>query len=236
MLRPVEYDWGVRSQVEAAVLSEVAASVRRGEPPSDERFDELLPEGARNLAGMFWTPVAVAMKASAWLDELGVATVLDVGSGVGKFCALAALAGKAHFTGVEHRARLVPLATELARALGVGERARFFQGTLGETPLPAVDAYYFYNPFGENVYGPEDHLDEDVLLTPSRYSKDVSAALALLEAAPVGTVLVTYNGLGAHAPPSYRPLRTESIGASELSLLRREQSRRLYLVGSSAEP
>lgn len=220
--------------VETALLADVARAVRRGEPVADELFDALLPDGARDLAGMFWTPVEVALKAAAWLDEEKVATVLDVGSGVGKFCVLAALAGKAHFTGVEHRKRLVPLATRLAAELGVADRVRFVEGTLGETAMPKAGAYYFYNPFGENVYGPEDHLDEDVLLTPARYAKDISAALALLEAAAPGTVLVTYNGFGAHAPPSYRPLRWETVGASELSMWRRDEPRKLYLVRTTS--
>lgn len=169
------------------------------------------------VSTQFWTPLAVAWQATHWLRELGARSVLDIGSGAGKFCVAAHLAGGLRCTGLEQRARLVEAARQLARVFEVEEQVCFLHGALGEVPLPEVDAYYMYNPFGENLFGPDDHLDEDVELGTGRYSRDLSAAESLLDGAPVGTVLLTYNGFGGDVPSSYRAIRVDD---SRLNVLR----------------
>ena len=72
---------------EQAIAEQLAA----GLPVSDARFDRLLPPGLVRLAALHFTPVAVALRAAAWLTEDGADQVADLGAGVGKFC----LVGKA---------------------------------------------------------------------------------------------------------------------------------------------
>ena len=194
---------------EPLAASVVASALRMGICPTERAFDEFLPLELRAVSLQHWTPLFVAIRVAAWLDELQVRTVVDIGSGAGKFCVAVALAGKARPVGIEHRARLIVAARDLARAFDVEERATFIDGTFGEIQVPDADAYYLYNPFGENLFGCEDHLDRDVELGDQRYRRDVASAEHLLRSARVGTVLLTYNGFGGLVPASYEEVRMD---------------------------
>jgi hypothetical protein len=80
---------------------------------------------------------------------------------------------------------------------------------LRETCLPATDAYYLYNPFGENLHGPGGYLADDVELSCERYALDISRVQSTFRCAPRGTIVITYNGFGGCMPASYEPLRIE---------------------------
>jgi 23S rRNA G2445 N2-methylase RlmL len=151
----------------------------------------------------------VALRAVQWFEELGVRTVVDIGSGAGKFCVAAALAGRCRFIGVEQRPRLVEAARELARRFRVDDRVHFSQGAFGDVALPEADAFYLFNPFGENLYGSGSHIDETVELTEERYVRDVFTTEVFLEHARVGTLVVTYNGFGGMLPDTYRKVRVD---------------------------
>jgi predicted RNA methylase len=187
---------------------ELADAIRRGAEPDDDLFDRFLPVRLRVASGMFWTPLVVAARAAAWLTEVGAASVVDIGSGAGKFCVAAALTSRCHYTGVEHRPRLVAAAGRLARQFGVDDRVAFQVGRLDEG-LPAADAYYLYNPFGENRFGPDGHLDDEVELGEARYRADIAAVEALLRDAPTGTHVITYNGFGGAVPARYVQVRVD---------------------------
>jgi predicted RNA methylase len=207
----------------------VAATLRAGRFPTDSTFDRLLPHDLRRLSGEHWTPLAAVVRAAQWLDELGVRTVVDIGSGAGKFCVAAALAGRCRLIGVEHRARLVASARELARALRVDERVEFAHRVFGQDPLPAADAYYVYNPFGENVFGSEHPFGEDVDVSEARYARDVAALEDMLQSAPAGTYFLTYNGFGGRVPYTYERVRIDRELPSVLCLWR--QIGRLHVPG-----
>lgn len=187
----------------------IAAEIRSGRWPDDEEFDRCLQPDLQAMSVYYWSQLAVAACAARWLKRLGVETVVDIGSGVGKFCVAAALATRCRFVGVEQRTRLVLAADALAAAFDVSDRVRFERGTFGADAVPAADVYYFYNPFGENLFPYEDRLDLEVELNSYRYVECVSAAEALLRRAPVGTYLLTYNGFGGRVPTSYAPIMGE---------------------------
>lgn len=187
----------------------IAAGIRRGRWPTDEEFDRCLDGELQVMSACYWSQLAVAARAARWLRQLGVETVVDIGSGAGKFCVAAALATRCRFVGVEQRTRFVTAANALAAAFGVADRVRFERGTFGEDPVPVADLYYFYNPFGENLFPFEDRLDLEVELSSSRYIACVAAAEDLLRRAPVGTYLLTYNGFGGRVPASYAPIQGE---------------------------
>jgi predicted RNA methylase len=192
---------------EGLSVEQLKAALRSGVCPSDESFDAFLPDDLRRVSARYWTPLLVAMRLARWLAPLGARHIVDIGSGAGKLCVAAALSGNARFTGIEHRERLVHAATTLAATFGVSDRVRFVHGAVAEETPPPADAYYLFNPFGENLYDDDEHLDEDVELSKSRYARDVGAADQLLEGARVGTILVTYNGYGGTVPVSYREIR-----------------------------
>lgn len=172
-------------------------------------FDQFLPDELRAVSDQYWTPLAVIQRAAEWLDEFNVRTVLDIGSGSGKFCIAAALGTHCHFTGLEQRPRLVAAARTLARTFGVTDRACFIEGVFGVQELPRVDAYYVYNPFDEAAFHPETRLDHDVDHSHERRHRDIAAMQKLLREAHVGTYVLTYNGFGGNLPLAYRELRVD---------------------------
>lgn len=200
---------------------ELAQEIRRGGEPDDELFDRFLPFRLRVMSRMFWTPLAVTTRAAAWFAELGVVTVADIGSGAGKFCVVAALAGGCRFTGLEQRPSLVKAAGRLAREFGVDDRVQFVAGILDPRTVPAADAYYLYNPFGENRFGPEAHLDEDVELSEDRYRRDIASVEEMLRRARPGTYVVTYNGFGGHVPDDYTEIRIDCTLPNLLQMWRK---------------
>ena len=171
--------------------------------PGDRAFDRFLPLDLQLVSATHWTPLSVASRVAEWIDDLGLRTVVDIGSGAGKFCVSAALACRARFIGVEQRASLVSAAQDLARVFAVEDRVTFVQGTFGVTPLPEAEAYYLFNPFGENLFPSEARLDDEVELSDDRYHRDILSARRFLMEAPVGTYVFTYNGFGGTFPLTY---------------------------------
>ena len=206
-------------------LQRVAEALRTGRCPADRAFDRFLPDELRVVSGQYWTPLVVAKRAAEWLDDLNVRTVVDIGSGAGKFCIAAALAGDCHFTGLERRARLVASARTVARLFDVDDRISFVEGAFGDIATPVADAYYLYNPFGEFLVVSQDHLDKDVEIRNKRYARDVSAVEHLLQRARVGTCVLTYNGFGGQVPAGYQQLRVDRTMPNELRLWRKERSK-----------
>lgn len=182
----------------------IAEAIRSGLCPDDASFDLFMSRELRRLSGRHWTPLAVALRVAEWLDGAGVGNVVDLGSGGGKFCVVAALASKCSFIGIERRPRFVEAANLLARVFRVDDRVQFVHGTLSRRTIPAADAYYLYNPFGENLFGPGEHLDDDVELSPQRYERDIALVETFFDRAPVGTIVVDYNGFGGRMPGSYQ--------------------------------
>ncbi len=200
---------------------QIGEMIREGRCPPDRAFDRFLPRELQVLSSMHWTPLAVVLRAARWLDEHGVRSVVDVGSGAGKFVVAAALAGRCRFIGLEQRPRLVSAARELAALFEVEDRVEIVEGALHDTDLPRADAYYLFNPFGENLHGPGDCIDEDVELGDDRFSTDVGLVESLLEEAPGGTFLLTYNGFGGHVPIDFEEARVDRELPSVLRMWRK---------------
>ena len=70
-------------RVAARQLAEVMHSDRCA---ADRAFDHFLPERLRVVSPFYWSPLAVAQRAAEWFTDAGVHTVVDIGSGAGKFC------------------------------------------------------------------------------------------------------------------------------------------------------
>ncbi|MEZ4229704.1 MAG: methyltransferase [Polyangiaceae bacterium] len=201
--------------------SELAARISAGEVVEDDRFDRLLPAALRAHSRRYFTPVAVAVRVSEWLRDEGAQELLDIGSGAGKLCAIVGLRTELRVTGLEHRADLVAASRSLAESLGVETRVSFLHAALGEVALPSADAYYLYNPFGENLLGLEGQLDHNVEFGEARFRQDVGLVQRLLRRAPSGTRLITYNGFGGVIPTGYEDRRVERHGLNDLVLWRK---------------
>jgi hypothetical protein len=183
--------------------------MRAGTCPSDRSFDDFLPEPLRLVSPEYWTPLAATRRAAEWLEGLGIRTVVDIGSGAGKFCVAGALFGNCQFIGLERYSSLVTCARALADLFDVNDRLSFVAGSLGAVPTPIGDAYYFFNPFGEYWLGADYPLEAGAELTASRHPDDVAAAEDLLRRVPVGTWILTYNGFGGRVPAGYELVRVD---------------------------
>jgi SAM-dependent methyltransferase len=186
----------------------IARAIRAGMNLPDTLFDAVLEHEHRSRSTMFWTPVAVACEAARWLTHFGARSVLDVGSGVGKFAVLAALAqSQLTVIGVEHRASLVRAARTLAQQFLLDGRVRFIEGEYASAALPHCDALYLFNPFGENLFDDGEQLDDSVARSFDRFREDSRAVTEQLKRAPIGALLCTYNGFGGKLPQSFELLR-----------------------------
>jgi len=136
----------------------IAAGLAAGQAVADTRFDRLFGPELQRRAWLHFTPVAVALRAAAWLTEGGAAEVADLGAGAGKFCLVGAAATAARFTGIERRPGLVQVARDAARRMGL-DRAQFVEGDLRTVPLRRYQAFYVYDPFSEPEAEPDEWLD-----------------------------------------------------------------------------
>jgi predicted RNA methylase len=184
----------------------------------DHTFDHHLPRRLQMKSAMHFTPVAVARCAARLLAPRPGMRVLDVGSGPGKFCVVAACeVPEATFTGVELRPHLVHMARKLASRVGV-QNVSFVHADAMDLDWSAYDAIYLYNPFAEQLYEHAFLLDCSLTFEPSKFVEYVTAARQRLSEAALGTRVVTYHGFGAPAPHGYDFIESHTIGTDQLEL------------------
>jgi hypothetical protein len=187
-------------------------------PFADEDFDRLLPTPWREKAGVHFTPVDVARRATEMLVVRPGMRVLDVGAAVGKFCLVGARTmPDALFVGIERRHHLVRVAEDLARQLEV-PNVVFAYGDATEIDWSGFDAFYFFNPFAEHLIEGVHILDDALQLHPDSYLYYVRFARAQLAEARIGTRVVAYSGFGGTLPPGYSLIADEPSGADRLEL------------------
>jgi SAM-dependent methyltransferase len=177
---------------------------------TDEEFDSLLPVKMKKLSGTHWTPVEVVKKAIAFLNELGGKSVLDLGSGAGKFCLLAASNSDATITGVEQRENLVQLSRKLAEKYEV-LNVNFVHDDLQKLDFLSYDSFYFFNAFEENI-NPTDKLDKYDQLSLDLYTTYIKLLREKFAALPKHTRIVTYCGEALEIPESYRLVKSGNKG------------------------
>lgn len=194
----------------------IARALRSGALVDDRIFDEVFPSAVRARSSLYWTPVEVAVRAANLLADRAGTTILDIGSGVGKFCIVAAAAVNAKVRGIEHRPHLVEIAREAAARIGVAPT--FDGGTIDEQDAAAIDGFYLFNPFAENLCTTTDRLDGTVELSAKRFSSDVDATELLLAKARVGARVVTYCGFGGDTPEGFVLAVRERCGGGTLEL------------------
>ncbi len=190
---------GAKQDLEAGLS--VLQGIAGKENISDRLFGDLLTVKSRRAARQHWTPIAVAKRAAELLTNGESCNVLDVGSGVGKFCIVGALTSKGNFLGVERRVALVREARELSHAFGI-PRVKFVCQEMGTLDWSGFDAIYLYNPFQENI-DQTAQIDESFELTEEHYSDFVRTTQEKLAQTRLGTRVVTFHGFGGKFPAGY---------------------------------
>ena len=195
----------------------IVHALRTGHRVLDREFDAIYPEHVRQLSDRYWTPVDVARSAAALLTGAGASRVLDIGSGVGKFCLIGALTTGATFYGIEHRKHLVEIGIDILKRCEV-RRVVLRHCMLEEVRWQNFDAIYLFNPFEENLVHRSQQIDQSVVLCSARFEQDVSRIEETLRAARIGIRVVTYHGFGGWIPESYELVEERPCGMSQLHL------------------
>lgn len=178
---------------------------------SDTSFLQFYPEAIQVYARSHWTPIRIAKKAGDFLGAEKGARVLDIGSGAGKFCLVAAhYRPEAFFYGVEQRGEMVEQAKRVGRLVGL-ENVSFMHGNITEVGLHNYDHFYFYNSFYENLVSAGQYQDgiehsEELYNYYNRYLH------RQLEGTPSGTRLVTFHSLEPEVPRDFHVVASDMGG------------------------
>lgn len=203
---------------------EIVEQLRRRNVIADRVFDEtFFPLPAQRVSPSFWTPIEVAVRVAQLLVPRRATRVLDIGSGVGKFCIVGAAYTGALFVGVEHRSHFVRIATTAAARAGT-DTARFFHGNFDIIDIRSFDSIYLFNPFEENCWPARDRLDLTVALSATKFYADVRRVETLLAGARGGTRVVTYHGFGGQMPDDYELVLRERRHSGYLDFWIKQQS------------
>lgn len=169
---------------------------------SEAEFHELYPASLHALARNHWTPLLVAQKAANFLAAEKGARVLDIGSGIGKFCIVAAYYHtNVNFYGIEQRKELVAYAEAARQVVGL-KNVSFIHGNIMEVGFANYDHFYFYNSFYENLAIAEK-IDERITFSIELYNQYNRFLYKQLDKKPSGTRVVTFHGMDDVLPPSY---------------------------------
>lgn len=169
---------------------------------SESQFHLLYPASLHTLARNHWTPLIVAQKAADFLAAENGTRILDIGSGIGKFCLAAAyFKPQASFYGIEQRADLVEYAEAARGVLGL-KNVSFIHGNITQVDFTSYDHFYFYNSFHENLAIAEK-IDEHVTYSLELYNQYNRFFYKQMEKRPSGTRVATYHGMDEILPPDY---------------------------------
>ncbi|MBN3519086.1 methyltransferase domain-containing protein [Algoriphagus lutimaris] len=176
---------------------------------SDEEFDSHYPLKIRKVSGTQWTPISVVKKAIAYLgvDEQ---SILDIGSGAGKFCLIAGALVNSKIIGIEKKESLVKLSQKLMVEFGL-KNVSFIHGDIKELDFSQFDHFYFFNAFEENV-NLNDRLDRDLTIDPEYHQIMIDWLNQKFDEAPKGTKIVTYCGDCREIPDSYSLVKSSNRG------------------------
>jgi SAM-dependent methyltransferase len=200
----------VNSYAKIVLQKTLFGHIQSGGIIDDETFDRIYPIELRDLSSRHWTPVDVAKKAAEFLVCFSGAKVLDIGSGVGKFCFVGAASTDGDFTGVDRREKLIS-ASEIVQNRSKMQNVSFLHSNITDIDFQEYDSFYFFNSFFENI-DEEDRIDESVVLSPKLYRDYSRYVCSQLELKPKGTRLVTYWSQMPEVPKSYHIKFTEQKG------------------------
>lgn len=178
---------------------------------SDMEFNTLYPLSIQALARCHWTSLPIAVKAAHFLAGDSDAKILDIGSGVGKFCLAAAYhTPKAWYYGVEQRKSLIYHAEVAKCNLGLNN-VSFIHGNFTQLDFKKFDHFYFYNAFYENLDG-TDKIDDSIDYSGELYNYYNRYLFKQLQQKPTGTRLCTLCSLESEVPADFHAIHSDFDG------------------------
>jgi SAM-dependent methyltransferase len=169
---------------------------------NDAEFDWLYPEHFQLMSQRQWTPISIAKKAADYLAVKG-SKILDIGSGIGKFCLMAShLYPESQYFGVEQRHELIHYAKIAKKYLELSN-VRFIHANITQINFDEFDHFYFYNSFYENI-DRVNAIDDSIETSFGLYDYYTQYLCSVLKKKPSGTRVVTYQSLGDVIPEDYK--------------------------------
>lgn len=181
---------------------------------TDAQLNKLYPDSIQLLAHRHWTPLQITQLVAQFLVTHPGVNVLDIGSGVGKFC-LAGAYYKPHasFYGVEQRKDLVTHAENARDALGL-QNVHFIHSNITDLDFRQYDHFYFFNSFYENLME-KDLIDDNITYSTYLFNYYHNQLYKKLNAMPIGTRVATF-----HCPDDKIPLGYQVVGSQVRNLLK----------------
>lgn len=178
---------------------------------SDEAFHKLYPVSVNRMAMRHWTPLRIAKSAMEFLNTRENCSILDIGSGSGKFCLAAAhYAPHANLYGIEQRTYLVRHAKTVQQRIGL-DNVAFIEGNFTALDFKKFDHFYFFNSFWENL-DYTDKIDNTIDHSEALYDYYVTYLKNALVDMPSGTRIVTFHSLLDEVPKSYHLVKSLESG------------------------
>lgn len=178
---------------------------------TDQNFDQLYPPEIAALASRHWTPISIAKEAAAFLAVGQQPRILDIGSGVGKFCMVGANNHpEAFFAGIEQRPLLTDIAQTISQQLNLTNTA-FITGDFTKMDFSQYQHFYFYNAFYENLID-NDSIDQSIVQTPELYNLYNRKLHNLLKKLSSGTRIASFHSSDNEMPKGYEIV---GVGSNE---------------------
>ena len=158
---------------------------------ADLEFDKALSSEMQNHSKFHWTPISVIEQAMQWFEADENTRILDVGSGIGKFCIVGSRLSKAQFTGVEKRQNLVDEANKL-KSLNNTTNVDFVCSDIVDIDFKDFNAVYYYNPFCEQL-ALSDWIDKEIELNEEQFYEYQKYVVDQLKKMPINSKVVTFH-------------------------------------------
>lgn len=181
---------------------------------TDSDFDSLYPEKIQQLSAVQWTPVNVILQIHLQMKFSKQDRILDIGSGVGKFCLLSSLVSQARFFGIEKRKNLFEIAEAVQRDLKV-KNVKFKLGEMTSVDWSNYNVFYFYNPFYESLTA-ENTIDDQMEKGLQKFTLDLIRVKNRLSLLPKTTKVITYHSFGGKMPNSYEQTKKISLVTGDI--------------------
>lgn len=176
---------------------------------TDKEFDTLYPSSIQALARKHWTPLHISQKVAGFLAADGDVRILDIGSGVGKFCLAAAhYTPKATYFGIEQRKSLIDHANAAKQRLRL-DNVSFIHGNFTRLDLKNYDHFYFYNAFYENLDS-TDKIDDSIDYSGELFNYYSRYLFRQLRQKPKGTRICTLCSLETEIPPDFHIVNSDT--------------------------
>ncbi len=180
----------------------IANYLRLNLPIKDKDFDKIYPESIQRLSDRHFTEVEVAIRASQFLVTKPKQKILDIGSGVGKFCFVAGAYTDAQYTGVDYRENFIQLCDQLTIKHGF-KNANFIFSDIQYINFRNYDSFYFFNSFLEHIDATAK-IDETISVDVGKFNHYFKFLFKQFAGLPEGTRIATYHVNSIQIPGSYK--------------------------------